>query len=380
MRVMVQVNQDRLINRFFELVQIDSETKNEAKIAQYMKEELAKLNVIVNEDNAKLTTEHEANNLICTLKGTNSHSRTIFFSSHMDTVTPGIGIKPQIKDEYIVSDGTTILGADDKAGIAVIFELIHLLKENNIEHGDIVFIFTVGEESGLAGAKAIDRSLIEADFGFVLDSDGEVGNIVVAAPYQTKFTVEIFGKSAHAGVAPEKGISAIQTAAKAISKMTLGRIDEETTANISYFKGGQKSQTNIVTDYVIIEGEARSIQKEKLDQTLEHIKHYFITTAQQFGATSEIELQEMYPGFSIDSNHEVVQIAKRSANKLQLPSKLMTSGGGSDANIFNEIGIPTVNLSVGYEHIHTTKEKIQIDQLIRLCQLTVEIVKQSFSK
>lgn len=373
------VNKERLLNRFYELVTIDSETKHEAAIARYLKTELEKLNVIVEEDNAQSLTDHEANNLICTLKGTSSHSHTIFFSAHMDTVTPGTNIKPKVVDEYITSDGSTILGADDKAGIAVFFELIHLLKENDIDHGDIQFIITVGEESGLTGAKVIDQSLIKAQYGFVLDSDGAVGNLVVAAPYQSKFNTTIHGKSAHAGVAPEKGISAITTAAKAIAKMKLGRIDEETTANISFFKGGKQSETNIVSDYVVIEGEARSLKQAKLEKIIHDIKHHFESTAKSVGATCDFEVELVYPGFSIDSNHQVVKIAQRAAQNLKLSSDLLKSGGGSDANIFNSIGIPTANLSVGYEHIHTTNERIHIDELLRLALLTVEIVKQSFS-
>lgn len=373
------VNKDRLLERFFELVTIDSETKHEANIAQYLKKEFELLNITVEEDKASSLTEHEANNLICTLKGTKEGSQTIFFSAHMDTVTPGRNIKPKIEDGYITSDGTTILGADDKAGIAVFFELIHLLKENDIEHGDIQFIITVGEESGLSGAKVIDQSLIKAAYGFVLDSDGAVGNLVVAAPFQSKFNAVIRGKSAHAGVAPEKGISAITTAAKAIAKMKLGRIDEETTANISYFKGGKQAETNIVTDFVYIEGEARSLVEEKLNETINAIEHHFQTTAQSVGASCEFEETLMYPGFSIDENHDVVKIAQRAANNLSLTSNVLKSGGGSDANIFNSIGIPTANLSVGYEHIHTTKERIHVEELCRLANLTVEIVKQSFS-
>lgn len=372
------VNKERLIKRFIDLVTIDSETKEEANIATYLKTELEKLKVLVEEDDAKAVTGHGANNLICTLKGSSSHSRSIFFSSHMDTVKPGIDIKPQINDGLITSDGSTILGADDKAGIAVIFELINLLKENNIEHGDIQFILTVGEESGLIGAKAIDPSLITADFGYVLDSDGAVGNLVVAAPYQSKFNATIHGKSAHAGVAPEKGVSAITTAAKAIAKMKLGRIDKITTANISYFKGGQKETTNIVSDYVEIEGEARSLQKENLDNVINQIKNHFETTAKNFGAKAEFTLFEAYPGFSIAQDDKVVKIAQGAAEKLSLSSELLQSGGGSDANIFNSFGIPTANLSVGYEHIHTTNEQIHEDELIRLAELSVEIVKETF--
>lgn len=373
------INEERLINRFIELVTIDSETKNEANIASYLKSEFKKLGLTVEEDNACATTEHGANNLICTLQGSSSHSHSIFFSSHMDTVTPGKNIKPVIKDGLIRSDGTTILGADDKAGIAVMFELIHQLKEQNIDHGRIQFILTVGEESGLIGAKVIDQSLITADFGYVLDSDGAVGNLIIAAPYQSKFTAIIHGKAAHAGVAPEKGVSAITTAAKSIAKMTLGRIDKETTANISYFKGGQKESTNIVTDYVEIEGEARSLKKEKLDDLVNQIKHHFETTAKKFSAKTEFNLFEAYPGFAISENDDVVQIAKRAAEKLSLPSETLTSGGGSDANIFNNIGYPTANLSVGYEYIHTTDEQIRVNDLVDLVNYTVEIVNQSFN-
>lgn len=186
---------------------------------------------------------------------------TIYFTSHMDTVVPGKGIKPSIKDGYIVSDGTTILGADDKAGLAAMFEAIRVLKENQIPHGKIEFIITAGEESGLMGAKALDRSMITAKYGYALDSDGKVGNIIVAAPTQAKVKATIIGKTAHAGVAPEKGVSAITMAAKAISRMPLGRIDEETTANIGRFEGG--TQTNIVCDHVEILAEARSLITEK---------------------------------------------------------------------------------------------------------------------
>lgn len=372
------INEKRLQDRFFELVTINSETKYEGEIAVYLKTEFENLGLHVQEDDARQVTEHGANNLICTLNGTNNHSRSIFFSAHMDTVSPGIDIKPRLKEGYITSDGTTILGADDKAGIAVMFELIHVLQEQEIDHGAIQFIITVGEESGLVGAKAIDQSLITSQFGYVLDSDGAVGNLVIAAPFQSKFNATIYGKSAHAGVAPEKGVSAITTAAKAIAKMKLGRIDKETTANISYFKGGQKETTNIVTDYVEIEGEARSLKKAKLENITKQIETLFTTTATDFGAKAEFNLFEVYPGFVIDKNDEVVTIAQRAAKNLSLSSELLKSGGGSDANIFNSLGFPTANLSVGYEHIHTTNERIHINEMVRLSELIIEIVRESF--
>lgn len=371
---MININKERIIHEFMELVQIDSETKFETNIANILKQKFTSLGLEVLEDNAKNKTDHRANNLICNLKGNLDDVDTVFFTAHMDTVTPGKNIKPKVENDYIVSDGTTILGADDKAGIAVLLETVRALKENNIQHGDIQFVITVGEESGLAGAKAIDTSLLTAKYGYALDSDGPVGNIVIEAPYQSKIWTRIYGKSAHAGVAPEKGISAITVAAKAIAKMKLGRIDEDTTANIGYFKGGKQTQTNVVCDYVEIVSEARSLQKEKLIKVTDEMKQAFVQTAAKFEGSAEVEMKEMYPGFQHDKDDVVVQIARNSARKIGLSSQVLKSGGGSDANIFNGFGIPTANLSVGYEHIHTTKERIHIDHLSNLTQLVIQII------
>src|SRR5699024_6238071 len=254
---MITVNKERLVNEFIELVQIDSETKHEQEISKVLKQKFSDLGLEVIEDTSKEKTGHGSGNLICTLKGPDQEANTIYFTSHMDTVVPGQGIKPSIKDGYIVSDGTTILGADDKAGLAAILESIRILQEKELKHGDVQFVITAGEESGLVGAKALEPSYLKAKYGYAIDSNGEVGDIIVAAPTQAKLFATIKGKTAHAGVAPEKGVSAITLAAKAISKMPLGRIDEETTANIGRFEGGQ--QTNIVCDYVEILAEARSL-------------------------------------------------------------------------------------------------------------------------
>lgn len=371
---LIKLNEERLVNEFLELVQVNSETKDEANIAQVLMDKFEQLGVEVIEDNAKATTGHDANNLICNLQGTNKDADKIYFTAHMDTVTPGNNIKPSIKDEYIISDGTTILGADDKAGIAVILEAIRVLQEEKIEHSDLQFVITVGEESGLVGAKAIDTSLLTSEYGYALDSDGDVGNIVVEAPYQAHIQTTIIGKSAHAGVAPEKGISAITVAANAVAKMPLGRIDDATTANIGYFKGGKASQTNVVCDTVEIVAEARSLHEEALTKQLTNMQQAFEQTANEFGATAEITIKTMYPGFRHDATDKVVQVAQQAAQALQLPCELLKSGGGSDANIFNGHGIPTVNLSVGYEHIHTTDEKIHKNHLYNLTKLVLQII------
>ena len=370
----MMINEERLVSEFFELVQIDSETKNEAAIAKVLKEKFTALGVDVFEDDTMSVTGHGAGNLICTLKGTKAGVDTIYFTSHMDTVVPGNGIKPSIKDGYIVSDGTTILGADDKAGLSVMLETLKVIKEQNIEHGTIEFIITVGEESGLVGAKALDRALVTAKYGFALDSDGKVGNIVVAAPTQAKVSATILGKTAHAGVAPEKGVSAITIAAKAISRMPLGRIDDETTANIGRFQGGQ--QTNIVCDHVEILSEARSLVPEKMEKQVARMKEAFETAAIEMGGRAEVKIDVMYPGFKYGAGDHVVEVARKAAEKIGRPCELVKSGGGSDANVIAGFGIPTVNLAVGYEDIHTTNEKIPVEELTKLAEMVISIIQE----
>lgn len=365
----------RLVEEFFELVQIDSETKHEEIIAPILVEKLEAMGFDVMQDDAHTRNGHGAGNLIATLPGT-LEVEPIYFTVHMDTVMPGIGIKPEIREDgYIYSDGTTILGADDKAGMAALFEMVRRLKEQTIEHGTIQFIITAGEESGLVGAKELDPSLILAKYGFAVDSDGKVGGIVIAAPFQAKIKVKIIGKTAHAGVAPEKGISAITVASKAIAKMKLGRLDEETTANIGRFEGGKA--TNIVCDEVHILAEARSINEEKLNAQTAHMKETFEQVARNMGARAEVEIQLMYPGFRATENDKVVQVAMAAARQIDRTPKLGISGGGSDANIIAGFGIPTVNLSVGYEDIHTTNERMPVEELEKLADYLVAIVEQT---
>ncbi len=272
----------------------------------------------------------------------------------------------------LCTDGTTILGADDKTGLSVMFETIRVLKEQNIPHGLIQFVITVGEESGLVGAKALDSSLLKAKFGYALDSDGLVGNVVVAAPTQAKVKTVIYGKTAHAGVAPEKGVSAITIAAKAIAKMPLGRIDAETTANIGRFEGGQA--TNIVCDRVDILAEARSLIPEKMQAQVQKMKDAFESVAAEMGGKAEVNVEVMYPGFKFGDGDHVVEIARKAAEKIGRSCELEQSGGGSDANVINGFNIPTVNLAVGYEEIHTTNERMSIEELYKLAEMTLAII------
>ncbi|ANE48043.1 hypothetical protein SY83_19050 [Paenibacillus swuensis] len=370
------INQDRLVQEFMELVRVDSETKYEKEISEVLKKKFTELGLTITEDDAGSKIGHGANNLFASLAATSDQELPrLFFTCHMDTVTPGKGIKPQLDaDGYIRSDGTTILGADDKAGIAAMLEGIRVLQENNIPHGKIQFVISVGEESGLLGARAMDASYMDADFGYALDSDKTVGHIAVAAPTQAKIYATIHGKSAHAGVNPEDGISAIQVASKAIARMPLGRLDQDTTANIGKFQGGD--QTNIVCDLVKIDAEARSLHQEKVTEQVEKMRVAFESAASEYGATVDFKSEVIYPAYNYGDDAPVVKLAMRALESIGKTPKTFHTGGGSDANMFNGMGIPTVNLAVGYEFIHTLKEQIPVSELVGTAEAVVAIVKE----
>lgn len=368
------INTDRLTQTFIELVKINSETGHEDIIQPILKEKFQSLGLDVKEDEASNEDGLGSNNLVCTLPSNSDKEglSKIYFTSHMDTVVPGIDVKPQIKEDgFIYSDGTTVLGADDKAGLAAIFETIQYIKENNIEHGQIQFVITAGEESGLIGAKALDSKLLDADFGYAVDAGQEVGFTVTGAPTQMLINTTIKGKTAHAST-PSEGISAINIAAKSISKMNLGQIDNDTTANIGKFHGG--SATNIVADEVVIEAEARSHDDKKIENQVTHMKETFEQVAESLGGTAEVEITKSYPGFKINDEDEVTQIAIQSSKELGLSGNTGISGGGSDGSIINTYGIPTAILGVGYEHIHTTSERISINALELLTKQLIKII------
>ena len=368
------INSRRLLNTFLELVQINSETGNEETIQPILKKKFVDLGLNVVEDNASKREWLGANNLICTLPSSKGkeHVSKIYFTSHMDTVVPGINVKPILKEDgYVYSDGTTVLGADDKAGIAVLLETIQTINEQQLPHGQIQFIITVGEEAGLKGAKELDQNLIDAEFGYAVDTSQAVGTTVVGAPTQMIINTTIYGKKAHASK-PNQGISAIHIAAKAINKMHLGQIDQDTTANIGKFYGG--SATNIVADKVILEGEARSHNEKSLEYQVNHMKDTFETTAKELGGKANVEISKSYPGFRRNDSETVTQYAIKSAKTLGLSGKTVIAGGGSDGSIINTYHIPTVILGVGYEHIHTTSERIPVAALNQLTNQLIKIV------
>ena len=365
------VNQDRLVQEFLELVQIDSHSGKEGKIAQTLVKKLQDLGLEVMVDSAGEKAGGETGNVIAKLKGT-GEGPTILFSCHMDTVKPGEGVKPVIKDNIIYSDGTTILGGDNKAGIAAVLEGIRTIKENNLSHSDIEIVFSIWEEGGLFGAKYLDYSKINAKYGFVLDSGQSPGEIITTGPCQDKVNAKIFGKPSHAGVEPEAGISAIMIAARAIENMKLLRIDEETTANIGVINGGEG--TNIVMPLVEIKAEARSLREDKLDAQTSHMVAAFEKAAADFGGKVEMDIERMYPPFHVEENDEIVVKVKEAFSQIGIEGYTASTGGGSDTNILNANGIKAVNLGIGEKKAHTLEEHIHIIDLVNSAKVVTQII------
>lgn len=365
------VNEERLLREFLELVQIDSVSGQERQICDRLKEKLAALGLQVTEDAAAQKEPESAGNIIAHLPGTGTGPH-LLFCAHMDTVEPGRGIEPVIgPDGVIRSGGETILAADDKAGIAAILEALRGMTAEKINHGGLTLLFTVGEEIGLLGAKALSPSL-RADMGFVLDATGKPGEIIVRAPSQDKIVATVHGRAAHAGVNPEAGINAIVVAARAIAAMPLGRIDQETTANIGIIRGGKA--VNIVPDNAYLEGEVRSLRSTRRAEHTALLCRILEETAQAAGATVDVHVELLYEGFDLSPSEPVVRVAQEAARRCGLQPVLAQSGGGSDANILNARGIPTVNLATGMEKVHTTEEQIAVADLVSLARLVQAII------
>ncbi|RTZ14414.1 M20/M25/M40 family metallo-hydrolase [Vibrio aquaticus] len=360
---MTLINRSRLIDHFIQLVKIDSESRDELLIAQTLAEQLGELGFTVH----KLPVPADVSNgfnIYAHLDGNIDDS--VVLSCHMDTVTPGKGIEPIIEDGIIRSKGNTILGGDDKSGIAAIMEAVRVIREQNVDHKTIEIAFTVHEEGGLFGSEHFDMSYIQADKAIVLDTGGPIGTIVNAAPGQQKIVAQFIGRPAHAGLAPEQGISAIQVAAEAITQMNLLRIDEETTANIGIVEGG--NATNIVMPELKVVAEARSLNDDKLTAQVEHMISTFQSAADKHGAQVNIESTRAYNAFVIDDAHPHIQSVKSSFEAIGASPFTKGTGGGSDANNFNAKGLATVNISTGMAKVHTTEEYIAVEDIVQVTQ------------
>ncbi|MBO8127698.1 MAG: M20/M25/M40 family metallo-hydrolase [Peptococcaceae bacterium] len=367
------VDRNRLIESFMEMVQIDSLSRREGRFAEYLRSVLNDLGMEVTEDGTAAIINGQTGNIVAHLPG-ELDAPVLLFCAHMDTVEPGLRVKPKVRDGVISSAGDTVLGGDDKAGIAAIVEAVRAARTEGLRLPAVKLVFTVAEEVGLLGSKNLDYHLVgRADMGFVLDGDGAPGKIIVRAPSQDRLVATVHGRAAHAGVNPEQGINAIQVAAKAVAGLPLGRIDEETTANIGVIRGGQA--INIVPDKVVLEGETRSLDDRKRAALTARLTRLMEESVHGTGAEITIEVEHLYSSFRLDESHPVVRAAVKAAEAAGLQPVLEQSGGGSDANMLNAAGIPTVNLAIGMEKVHTTEEYLRIKDLMDSCRLVYSILK-----
>jgi tripeptide aminopeptidase len=375
------INQERIKNLLLELVQIDSHSRRERDVAERIRKYCEELGAEVEIDDAGEKVGGNSGNVIARFPGTIPGAEPILMSAHMDTVVPGEGVKPIIEGDIIRTDGTTVLGGDDKSGCAVILETIRSLKEQNIPHTDIEAVFSICEEVGLLGAKHLDVSKIRARYGIVFDSD-DPGFLFTRGPSSNHLEIEVHGLESHAGVAPEQGISAIRVAAEAITRMKLGRIDEETTANIGVIHGG--AATNIIPNLVTLWGEARSLNEEKLEAQCNHMVGCFREAAERYEVTVEgkttkasvkAKVERDYSAMDVPDSSRVVQLVIEAAARMGLQVQTMASGGGCDANIFNRKGIECANLGTGMRAIHTVNEWLDVKDMYASAEMTLEILK-----
>ncbi len=377
------IDQQRLSSEFARLAAINSPPLHESSIANYLAERLQRLGAEICFDAAATATGGEVGNLIARFAGTGKQVEPLLFSVHMDTVEPGGQVVPVLRDGVFYSAGDTILGADDKAGIAELVEALEVLSEQNIAHGPIEIVITIAEEIGLVGAKHFDYSLIQARHGYALDTEG-VGFMVLRAPGANHLQIEIEGLASHAGMVPELGVSAIQTAALAISRMHLGRIDFETTANIGVIEGGVAR--NIVPQKVFLVGEARSHDPVKLQGQTDHMLACFEAAADEMAREIKgklvrpeirIDVRPDFSSMSVDENASVVTLARKAAESLGQNLQVRLGGGGSDANIFNGHGIEMIILATGMKGVHTHDESVAIADMVQVAELLVEIIRQA---
>jgi tripeptide aminopeptidase len=367
------VNEARLIELFLTLCRFNAPALQEREVIDWTKSYLESIGLEVREDDAGQKIGGNAGNLIVRLPATKPGAPKIFLSAHFDTVEPTEGLEIIEEDGVFRSGGDTILGADDKAGMAPAIEALQILMETGEPHGEVLLLLSVAEEIGLKGAEACDLEELGLDFGYVLDTGPPVGSFVNRTATHDKLEILIHGKPAHAGKDPENGISAISVAAEAIAGMRLGRIGPETTANLGIIEGG--TAVNVVCPFVRIRGEARSTSVEELDAQVGHMVQRFEEAAANWKTTVEIEHARHYRSFEISPEADVSKVAAEASRRLGLEPAFRTTLGGSDANVYNAKGLPTLVVATGMEKIHTHEERVSRKDLVDTTKLCLELIR-----
>ena len=370
------MDKQRLFDTFVELVSVPCESKKEKQVAELVKKKLQEMNVSYEQDEVQKITGGECGNIFVTLpSNVQGKAASVFFEAHLDSVPPSTGTKVVRKDGTFYSDGTTVLGGDDKVGVASMLEVIRGLQEDKVPHGTVQFLFTVSEEIGCLGAQYCNPKSIKADFGYCLDTEGHLGDIVCAAPKQYEIFVKVIGKTAHGGVEPEKGINAIMLASNALSALPkYGRIDEETTLNVGIIKGG--TAKNIVPQECEFVIDMRSLNENKLEQLKDDTVALIEQEIAKGGGKVEIKAKASCPSAVVDKKHPCVELASLAAKNLGAKEiHLQKSGGCSDGNFYCGMGFPTVVLGTGMSNIHTTAEFLKEEDLSNTARWVEEIIR-----
>ncbi|MFZ1518826.1 MAG: M20/M25/M40 family metallo-hydrolase [Ignavibacteriaceae bacterium] len=363
------MHNQRLIDLFLEVARINALSGNEKPLAEYIKSFLTKFGYHVNEDNSRSATNSNTGNLICKI----GNGGNFLLLSHMDTARPTEHVKPVILGDKITSSGDTVLGVDNRAGVSVLLYTLEKIANENIPVKDFTVVFTTCEETTLFGSKNLGVNG-EIKHGFIFDSGYRPGSFIYSACGAIGLTIKIIGKASHSGISPEKGINSMQVAAKAISQLPLGRIDEETTMNIGLLKSG--SAVNVIPELTELEGEVRSFNLKKAEDNFNLLVNIFKSEAEKVGAKVEINYFWDFLPYTIAETSFVYNEITRVLKKVGLEPTPKISLGGSDANSLNGRGIESVNLGIGAQNPHSNEEFIYIEDLIKSAEIALELVKK----
>jgi tripeptide aminopeptidase len=362
---------ERLLRTFLELVRIDSPSGEESGVAEYVTRALSAAGAAVRTDDRGYEADSDTGNIIAELDAT-ADGPTIVLSAHLDTVEPGRGIRPVVEEGVVRSAGDTVLGSDDKAGVAAIIETVRRLRASGAPHPRVRVLMTVGEERGLQGAKALDEADATGDLCLVLDADGRPGGVVVCSPTHYTFSATFHGHASHAGVEPEKGRSAIAMAANAITSMSVGRIDPETTANIGQIHGG--GATNVVAASCHVTGECRSLDVDKVEAVRERMDAAMRSAAAALGGSVSVIWTKEYDGFRFSDDDPILAIVEDAIRSAGLTPRRFATGGGSDGNILSAKGLRSLVLSTGMTAVHGTAESLAVEDLHALVRILMAVV------
>jgi tripeptide aminopeptidase len=361
-----------VLDLFTELCSIPSPPGQERAVADRVIRELGALGLQVEEDGAGAAIGSSIGNLLCRLPGRVEGGTPVFFCAHLDTVPPQGPLEPVVEDEVVRNAGGTILGADNKSAVVAMVGAARRIVEEGRPHAGVELLFTPKEEVGLLGAGAFDHTRLEAELGFVFDQAAPIGDVIMGAPYQRSMLVRFHGRPAHSGMVPEEGRSAIVAASKAIADLRLGRLDEETTANVGMVAGG--SARNIVPEWCELEAEARSHDARKLADLVQEMLDTFAFAASVTECTLETEVSETYQGYRFRDGDPIVQLARTALARCGHEFVPTLTGGGADANVFNAKGLPCLNLANGMMEIHTADEYIAVADLDSMVEVTLALV------